>query len=372
MPKKKASDDLSKYKITAYKGLVALLGSIAGNTDSNDAVRTRTTDLLGQVKAELVKLLGGDVIDVIVLDRPPSVRKNKKLNGIEIKFAEKPGVNITTVLGNSGFRYSFRKGHWYTNFNSESWSFANHVNNGIILVTAENSKIKQKIKNNCEKGSTAKRKYLVLYRNKRKPKMISKEGVDWFTRNPDTDIRKIYSYPGEWTADLARERIKNSHPEIEVILDTDGLDSLLSKKSEIIDRLNAISDDFSPPSHKIRVMDNDGIYYTYLRGTETFHRITTPPLYESEKTSLNALLIKGTLLVLVNVYDDSVVGSSNLRSIGRTVHEEELPRKRKQQKPDSARKQSLNDKNEQPAVSLESFFKVSTSLGDKNGQERSE
>ena len=53
------------------------------------------------------------------------INHNDKLNGIEIKFANKPSVMVINQLKEMGFRWSYKSMLWYNRYTVELWDKIN-------------------------------------------------------------------------------------------------------------------------------------------------------------------------------------------------------------------------------------------------------
>jgi len=64
-----------------------------------------------------------------------SININEDKKGIEVRFDEKPSDHLTSLLGNLGFRYSYKQNMWYASHTPQRLSFADQLK--IRLEAAE-------------------------------------------------------------------------------------------------------------------------------------------------------------------------------------------------------------------------------------------
>ncbi|MEM9885628.1 MAG: hypothetical protein AAF849_07030 [Bacteroidota bacterium] len=56
-----------------------------------------------------------------------SININEDKKGIEVRFDEKPSDHLTSLLGNLGFRYSYKQNMWYASHTPQRLSFADQL-----------------------------------------------------------------------------------------------------------------------------------------------------------------------------------------------------------------------------------------------------
>lgn len=71
----------------------------------------------------------------LMVERKMKILENKKLNGLELYFNEKPESQIIAALKQNGFRWHNLKKCWYSKINDKITQFVNNLSNGIIVET---------------------------------------------------------------------------------------------------------------------------------------------------------------------------------------------------------------------------------------------
>lgn len=160
----------------------------------------------------------------------------------------------------------------------------------------------------------------MLKEGRRNPKALSMDGAKYFIQNP-TRAREdwiIYEYPSELKAQQVRDLIKLNSPKIKIILKNKKL--LKQRKKTPLEQIIEI-DKKNHPDYLVRYIDADGYKYNFKRGSNDFRRSTGIALESIKSYSLNSLLNKGNLLVLVHEWRTipDARGSGAYRVEGRII-----------------------------------------------------